>query len=97
MIGYRNFHPLVTGLPDFVGTTASGWLSDRYSPRWLLFCYYGLRGLSLMYLPTAFGIASIGLPIFAVFYGAGNGLLLPYVMRFNLSERVPEFQRIAKS
>jgi MFS family permease len=57
------------GVFDLIGTTASGWLSDRYSPRWLLFWYYGLRGLSLMYLPAAFGIASIGLPIFAVFYG----------------------------
>ena len=57
------------GIFDLIGTTASGWLSDRYSSRWLLFWYYGLRGLSLMYLPTAFGIASIGLPIFAVFYG----------------------------
>jgi MFS family permease len=57
------------GIFDLIGTTASGWLSDRYSPRWLLFWYYGLRGLSLMYLPAAFGIASIGLPIFAVFYG----------------------------
>ena len=57
------------GVCDLIGTTASGWLSDRYSARWLLFWYYGLRGLSLMYLPTAFGIASIGLPIFAVFYG----------------------------
>jgi hypothetical protein len=34
-----------------------------------LFWYYALRGLSLMYLPSAFGFASIGLPIFAVFYG----------------------------
>jgi MFS family permease len=57
------------GVCDLIGTTASGWLSDRYSARWLLFWYYGLRGLSLMYLPSAFGIASIGLPIFAVFYG----------------------------
>jgi predicted MFS family arabinose efflux permease len=57
------------GIFDLLGTTASGWLSDRYSSRWLLFWYYGLRGLSLMYLPAAFGIASIGLPVFAVFYG----------------------------
>jgi predicted MFS family arabinose efflux permease len=57
------------GICDLIGTTASGWLSDRYDARWLLFWYYGLRGLSLMYLPSAFGIASIGLPIFAVFYG----------------------------
>ncbi|MFN2459829.1 MAG: MFS transporter [Candidatus Velthaea sp.] len=57
------------GIFDLVGTTASGWLSDRYSSRWLLFWYYGLRGLSLIFLPAAFGIATIGLPIFAVFYG----------------------------
>ena len=35
------------GVFDLIGTTASGWLSDRYSSRWLLFWYYGLRGLSL--------------------------------------------------
>lgn len=57
------------GIFDLIGTTASGWLSDRFSSRWLLFWYYGLRGLSLIYLPQAFGIAAVGLPIFAVFYG----------------------------
>lgn len=29
-------------------------------------------------------------------HGAGNGLLLPYVMRFNLPARIPEFKRIAQ-
>lgn len=29
-------------------------------------------------------------------HGAGNGLLLPYVMRFNLPVRMPEFARIAR-
>lgn len=29
-------------------------------------------------------------------HGAGNGLLLPYVMQFNLSARMPEFKRIAE-
>lgn len=29
-------------------------------------------------------------------HGAGNGLLLPYVMRFNLSARIPEFARISR-
>jgi MFS family permease len=57
------------GVFDLVGTTASGWLSDRYSSRWLLFWYYGLRGLSLLFLPMAFGFGFLGLPIFAVFYG----------------------------
>ncbi len=34
------------GAFDFFGTILSGWLSDRYDNRWLLFVYYGLRGLS---------------------------------------------------
>ncbi len=57
------------GVFDLIGTTASGWLSDRFNSRYLLFAYYGLRGLSLLFLPQAFGIAAIGLPAFAVFYG----------------------------
>ncbi len=57
------------GVFDLIGTTVSGWLSDRFDSRLLLFAYYGLRGLSLIFLPSAFGIAAIGLPIFAVFYG----------------------------
>jgi sugar phosphate permease len=57
------------GIFDLIGTTASGWLSDRFDSRWLLFWYYGLRGLSLLFLPYAFGLAVVGLPAFAVFYG----------------------------
>jgi hypothetical protein len=36
------------GVFDLVGTTLSGWLSDRWSNRGLLAWYYGLRGLSLI-------------------------------------------------
>jgi predicted MFS family arabinose efflux permease len=57
------------GIFDLFGTTLSGWLSDHFNNRVLLFWYYGLRGLSLMYLPHAFGIDFFGLPIFALFYG----------------------------
>ncbi len=57
------------GVFDFFGTTLSGWLSDRWSNRWLLFWYYGLRGLSLIYLPYALDISFFGLSLFAVFYG----------------------------
>lgn len=58
----------IIGIFDFIGTVASGWLSDRYSPRMLLFWYYGLRGLSLVYLPfTNFGFYELSL--FAIFYG----------------------------
>ncbi len=56
------------GFFDLVGTTASGWLTDRYDPRKLLFAYYGLRGLSLIYLPFA-DFSFRGLSLFAVFYG----------------------------
>jgi len=56
------------GLFDLVGTTASGWLSDRYDPRRLLFVYYALRGLSLIALPFL-DFSATSLTIFAVFYG----------------------------
>jgi sugar phosphate permease len=56
------------GIFDIVGTTASGWLTDRYSSRHLLFGYYTLRGLSLLFLPFTLADGS-GLGIFAVFYG----------------------------
>jgi predicted MFS family arabinose efflux permease len=56
------------GLFDLIGTTASGWLTDRYDPRKLLFVYYGLRGLSLLALPFLDFSAS-SLLVFAIFYG----------------------------
>ena len=56
------------GVFDLVGTTLSGYLTDRHDSRVLLFWYYGLRGLSLMVLPfTNFDVVSLG--IFAAFYG----------------------------
>ncbi len=56
------------GVFNMVGTTASGWLSDRFDSRWLLFWYYGLRGLSLVVLPFT-NFDAFSLTIFAVFYG----------------------------
>jgi sugar phosphate permease len=56
------------GAFDFIGTILSGWLSDRFDNRALLFWYYGLRGLSLLFLPTS-TFTLYGLSIFAVFYG----------------------------
>jgi sugar phosphate permease len=58
-----------TGVFAFIGGTASGWLSDRIDNRFLLFWYYGLRGLSLLYLPFAFDMSFYGLTLFSVFYG----------------------------
>src|SRR5258707_7509247 len=56
------------GAFDLAGTMGSGWLSDRYDNRWLLFWYYALRGLSLVYLPFT-GFTFYGLSLFAMFYG----------------------------
>ncbi len=56
------------GFFDLIGTTASGWLTDRYDPRRLLFIYYGLRGLSLIALPFL-DFSATSLTVFAIFYG----------------------------
>jgi sugar phosphate permease len=53
---------------NFVGTVASGWLSDRFDNRLLLAWYYGLRGISLMWLPFS-GFDMVSLTVFAVFFG----------------------------
>ncbi|MGC2204237.1 MAG: MFS transporter [Stellaceae bacterium] len=58
-----------TGVFSFLGGTCSGWLSDRVDNRVLLAWYYGLRGLSLLYLPFAFDMSVYGLSLFSVFYG----------------------------
>jgi MFS family permease len=58
----------VMGAFDLVGTTASGWLTDRFDARKLLFIYYAIRGLSLIYLPYSdFSFESLS--IFSVLYG----------------------------
>jgi sugar phosphate permease len=57
------------GIFDILGTTASGWLTDRYSARHLLFGYYSLRGLSLLFLPATLVDGGASLGLFAVFYG----------------------------
>jgi sugar phosphate permease len=56
------------GAFDLVGTTLSGYLSDRYDNRKLLFWYYALRGLSLFWLPFS-TFTFYGLSLFAMFYG----------------------------
>lgn len=56
------------GVFNLIGTTGSGWLSDRVDNRILLATYYGLRGLSLIYLPFSF-VSFYGLSLFTMFYG----------------------------
>jgi len=70
------------GVFDFVGTIASGWLSDRYDCRWLLFWYYGLRGLSLLWLPSS-TFSIYGLSIFAMFYGLDWIATVPPTVRIS--------------
>ncbi|MGW4703561.1 MFS transporter [Streptomyces sp. NPDC004285] len=60
----------VIGVFDVVGTIASGWFTDRFSPRRLLAVYYALRGVSLLFLPMLLA-PSVHPPMlfFIVFYG----------------------------
>ena len=57
------------GIFNFIGTTASGWLSDRFDSRLLLFAYYTMRGVSLLFLPYIFNFSFFGLTLFTIFYG----------------------------
>jgi len=72
------------GIFDFIGTIMSGWLSDRYDNRWLLFWYYGLRGLSLLMLPFT-DFTFYGLSLFAVFYGLDWVATVPPTVRLTAS------------
>ena len=60
----------LVGIFDVIGTLFSGWLTDRYDPRKLLFFYYGLRGLSLFLLPSIlFSSIHPSTMVFVIFYG----------------------------
>ena len=69
------------GIFDLVGTTGAGWLSDRWSSRKLLAWYYGLRGLSLFFLPVALSGPQAGLWVFAVWYGLDWIATVPPTLR----------------
>lgn len=59
----------VVGVFDLIGVTASGWLTDRYDPRFLLCAYYGLRGVSLLFLPFVIPSVGPGMVVFLVVFG----------------------------
>ena len=67
------------GVFDLVGTTGSGWLSDRFDNRALLSMYYGFRGLSLLYLPSS-TFTVYGLSLFC-------GVLRPRLDRDRAADR----------
>ncbi len=77
------------GIFDFFGTIFSGWLSDRYDNRWLLFWYYGLRGLSLVSLPFT-DFSFYGLSLFAMFYGLDWIATVPPTVRLTAQRFGPE-------
>ena len=70
------------GACDFFGTIGSGWLSDRYDNRLLLCVYYGLRGLSLLYL-TMSSFSVYGLSLFSIFYGLDWVATVPPTVRLS--------------
>jgi predicted MFS family arabinose efflux permease len=60
----------LVGVFDVGGTIISGWLTDRWDPRYLLIAYYSLRGLSLLVLPSLLGpSAQPSVWVFIIFYG----------------------------
>ena len=60
----------LVGVFDVIGTILSGYLTDKYDPRKLLFFYYGLRGLSLFLLPSIlFSTVRPSTLVFVIFYG----------------------------
>jgi sugar phosphate permease len=68
------------GMFNFLGTIVSGWLSDRYDNRMLLGIYYGLRGLSLIWLPFS-DLSIWALTIWAVFFGLDFVATVPPTVR----------------
>ncbi len=77
------------GVFDLIGTISSGWLSDRFDNRWLLFWFYGLRGLSLVFLPFSnFSISQLA--VFAVFYGLDWVATVPPTVKLAAERFGPE-------
>ncbi len=71
----------LVGLFDIAGTIASGWLTDRFDPRYLLLGYYVLRGASLAALPALFGPdIQASMVAFIVFYGLDWVATIPPTM-----------------
>jgi predicted MFS family arabinose efflux permease len=71
----------IVGIFDIAGTIASGWLTDRIDPRFLLLAYYVLRGLSLLALPVLFGPdIEVQMVAFIVFYGLDWVATIPPTM-----------------
>lgn len=58
------------GVFDVVGTIFSGWLTDKFDPRWLLVAYYTFRGVGLLMLPALLSDRiHVSMILFVVVYG----------------------------
>lgn len=83
----------VVGVFDIVGTIFSGWLTDRWDPRFLLAMYYTLRGASLFLLPSLFADSlEPSMLAFVLFYGLDWVATVPPTMalcRSAFGERGP--------
>ena len=70
----------IMGLFNFIGTTFSGWLSDRFDNYKLLMIYYSLRGVSLIYLPYS-DFSVYALTLWAIFFGLDFVATVPPTVR----------------
>lgn len=88
--GWRNALATLVGvLMLTLVLIGSGWLSDRYDNRWLLFWFYGLRGLSLIYLPFS-NFSIYELSLFAIFYGLDWVATVPPTVRLTADKFGPD-------
>ena len=70
------------GIGSLVMMPIAGQFTNRFDPRKLLAVYYGLRGLSLFYLPYS-GFSAASLTIFAVVYGLDWIATVPPTLRLS--------------
>ena len=69
------------GIFNILGATGSGWLSDKFDNRRLLFWYYSLRGLALAFLPRGLAPDNALLFFFIIFYGLDWTATVPPTIR----------------
>ena len=77
------------GLLTVIGSVGAGLLSDRFDAGWLLFWFYGVRGLSLVCLPFT-DLSFAGLSLFAAVYGLDWIATVPPTARLVLARFGPE-------
>ena len=78
------------GIFNVIGTTSSGWLSDRIDPRVLLCWFYASRGVSLLFLPYAFDLSGWALAAFGLFYGLDWIATVPPTMKLTTAAFGPQ-------